>query len=219
MTTNKTLVMVNSNPITKKDILSAIDQEIITLHDSGNVQRVMSVLNGLSDIEAVSGHARAKLLYATSEWYKQEEPDKSFIDDVTSFTSMNKTVVDRYITVQKFIENHDIPKEIQDRPMRDLIPIAKTLAQGYDISKEQWRKIKNTTNDGELRDVLRQVKGKAERKSAKVLKLDRDGSLYLYVKGQPKKFIGYLNVDDAENDTAIAEEIEKIKIKCGIIEE
>lgn len=216
---NKALLHIDDHSISKKDILSAIDQEIITLHDTGNINRVMSVLNGLSEVESVSGHAKAKLLWASNEWFKQNEPDKDFADHVADTTTLNRTVVDRYITVQRFIEDMTIPKEITERPMRDLIPIAKTLAQGYDISKEQWRKIKLAANDGELRDVLRKIKGKSERKSAKVLKLERDGSINLYIKGKPKKFIGFLNVKDAETDNDVAEMIERIKNGAGMVEE
>ena len=215
----KSIISVHGQPLARKDFMAAIDQEIIHLHDTGDISRVMTVLNGLSDVEAVSGHAKARLLWASSEWYKLNVVGENFSDHVASTTNLNKTVVDRYITVQKFVEDLTIPKEIHERPMRELVPIAMTLKQGYDISKEQWRKIKNTTNDGELREVLRNVKGKAERKSARVLKMDRDGSLYLYIRGQAKKFIGYFNLEGAATDPIIAEEIEKIKIGRGIIEE
>lgn len=217
--TTKSLITINEHPISKKDFMDAVEQEIIYLHDTGDLTHVMRVLNGLDDVEGLTGHMKARLLWASSEWFKVNEPDKNFSDHVESFTELKKVTVDRYITVQRFIEDLTIPKEIAEMPMRNLVPIAKTLAQGYDISKEQWRKIKLVANDGELRDVLRQIKGKAERKSAKVLRLERDGSLYLFIKGKPKKFIGFLNIKEADSDVDIAEAIDKIKISAGVIEE
>lgn len=212
----KSIAVIDGQVLSKKNFMDAVDHEIIRLHDTGDIAQVMNVLNGLSAIEDVSGHAKAKLLWASSEWYTQNIPNENFSDHVESTTTLKKVTVDRYITVWRYVEDLTIPKEIAERPMRDLVPIAKTLSQGYEISKEQWRKIKLTTNDGELRDVLRKIKGKAERKSAKVLKLGRDGSLYLWIKGE-RKFIGFLEVTSEDKD--VLETIEKIKISVGIVEE
>lgn len=213
---NKSIAVIDGQVLSKKNFMDAVDQEIIHLHDTGDIAQVINVLNGLSAIEDVSGHAKAKLLFASSEWYKQHVPDESFSDHVESTTTLKKVTVNRYITVWRYVDDLTIPKEIAERPMRDLVPIAMTLSQGYDISKEQWRKIKLVTNDGELRDVLRKIKGKAERKSAKVLKLSRDGSLYLW-KNNERKFVGFLEVTSEDKD--VLETIEKIKISNGIVEE
>jgi hypothetical protein len=215
----KSIAVIDGQVLSRKNFLDAIDQEIIHLHDTGDINQVMNVLNGLGAIEDVSGHAKAKLLYASSEWYKQNVPSENFADHVTSTTNIkSKTTVDRYITVWQYVEELVIPKQIAERPMRELVPIAKTLSQGYEISKEQWRKIDLCSNDGELRDILRTIKGKAERKNARVIKMSRDGSLYGW-KGNKKYFIGYLNVKDAQDDIVLAEFIEKIKISAGVIEE
>jgi hypothetical protein len=216
---SKSLLNLNGQSIAKKDFLSAIDNEIIHLHDTGDINHVMGLLNNLDELDSVAGHAKAKLLFASHEWYKVNVPGENFGDHVESTTSTKKVTVDRYITAWKYVENSIIPKEIAERPMRDLVPIAKTLSQGYDISKEQWRKIGLSTNDGELREVLRKIKGKAERKSAKVIRLARDGSLHLYKKGQAKKFLGFFDLKASEEDKEIAEEIEKF-IQCrGVVRE
>jgi hypothetical protein len=215
----KSIAVLDGQVLSRKNFMDAIDQEIIHLHDTGDINQVMSVLNGLSSIEDVSGHAKAKLLWASSEWYKQNVPDENFADHVTSTTTIrSKRTVDRYVTTWKYIDDLSIPKQIAERPMRELVPIAMTLKQGYDISKDQWRKIDLCANDGELRDVLRKIKGKSERKSARVIKLQRDGSLYGY-KDKKKYFIGFLNVKEAQDDIVLAEFIEKIKIGAGMVEE
>lgn len=214
----KSLITINEQPISKKDFMSAIDNEIVYLNDSGNINHVMSVLSGLEGVEGITGHAKAKLLFGAQEWYKQNRPEDVFSDHVEAHTGIKKITVDRYITVWRYVEDLTIPKQIAERPMRELIPISKTISQGYEISKEQWRKIGNTSNDGELREILRQIKGKSEKKNARVIKLARDGSLYGW-KNNERYFLGYLNVKDAKDDLVIAEFIEKIKISVGIIEE
>jgi len=220
--TNKSIISLHGQPLSKKDFMSAIDVEIENLHEKGDINRVMVVLNGLDDVEGITGHAKAKLLYGAHEWYEKNVPNENFADHVESTTSLKKVTVDRYVLTWKYVEDCVIPKEVAERPMRDLVPIAKTVqwAKMHDkeLSKSEWRKIQLSSNDGELRDVLRTIKGKAERKSARVIKMARDGSLYGW-KNNKKYFLGYLNVKEAQDDIVLAEFIEKIKISSGIVEE
>ncbi len=54
---NKAIIMIQSQPLGRKDFMDAIDQEIIHLHDTGDINRVMVVLEGLSDVVVVSALA------------------------------------------------------------------------------------------------------------------------------------------------------------------
>jgi hypothetical protein len=216
MKSNKALAVINGNELTTKDFMGSIDNELIHLHDTGDINRATNILSMLDNIDTVSGHAKAKMLWGFSEWWSQNKPDEEFSDHVESTTGTKTVTVKRYISVWKYIEDYTIPKEIAERPMRELVPIAKTIAQGYNIGKEEWRKIKLCSNDRELADVLRKIKGQAPRKSAKVIKLSRDGSLNLWVDNQ-KKFLGFLEIKSEDKDVQAA--IEKIKLSAGIIEE
>jgi len=69
-------------------------------------------------------------------------------------------------------------------------------------AKNRWKKIELCTNDRELGDVLRKIKGQGPRKSAKVIRLERDGSIYLW-KNDVKKFVGFLNIKEAKDDPDI----------------
>jgi hypothetical protein len=215
---NKSLLVINNQPLSQKDFFSAIDDEIVNLHDTGDINHVMKVLNGLDDVEDITGKAKAKLLWASSEWFTLNKPTEDFTDHVISTTRIKKSMVDRYVPTWKYIEDCIIPKEIQVRPMRELVPIAMTLKQGYEISKEQWRKIGLCSNDRELDEVLRKVKGKQPRKNARIIKLGKDGSLWGW-KNNERYFLGYLNVKEAEENEVIAEFIEKIKTSAGVIDE
>jgi hypothetical protein len=153
-----------------------------------------------------------------NEWWAQNKADDDFFDHVESTTGTKKVTTKRYITAWGYVEDYTIPKEVAQRPMRELVPISNALAQGYEIGKAEWRKIALCSNSGELSEILRDIKGKEPRKSARVIKLARDGSLYGY-KDDKKYFIGFLNVKEAEDDKVLAEFIEKIKISAGVIEE
>lgn len=213
---SKSLITVDDKTLTERDFMSSIDAVLDRLNETGDLNAATKVINDLDRLDSVAGHGKAKLLWGTSLWYEKNEPDKDFSDHIASTTTTLKITVDRYVSTWQYIEDGVIPKKIAQRPMRDLVPIAKCLAQGYEIDEKGWTKISLCSNDGELRDVLRKIKGKSERKSARVIKLARDGSLYLWKK-DVRKFLGYLNVEDSDPD--IVQEIEKIKDKIGAIAE
>ena len=215
---NTSLVQFDDgHKLTEQDFMHNIDNELIHLHETGDFNRATHVIFALEKLDTVSGHAKAKFLYGFNEWWKDNRSDENFTDHIKSTTPTKEVTVKRYVQAWKFVENNTIPKQVASRPMRDLVPIALTIAQGYDISKEQWRKLELCANDGEIRDTLRKIKGQEPRKSAKVLKLERDGTISLWVKNE-KKFVGFLNLKDAETDEDIAAAIEKIK-SIGMIEE
>jgi len=210
------IAVIDGQVLSRKNFLDSIDQEIIHLHDTGDINQVMNVLNGLSAIEDVSGHAKAKLLYASSEWFKQNKPDDNFSDHVESTTSLTKSTVDRYVLVWKYVEDLTIPKEIAQQPMRNLIPIAKTLSQGYEISKEQWKKIDLCANDGELRDIIRKIKGKPPRKSGNLIYWEKDGSLNSW-KDNKKEFLGWLDKEQYSSSEQARAAIDKLLDGAGVI--
>lgn len=214
--TKNSLITIDDHSITKTDFYQSIENEIIHLHETGDVNHVMKFLNALDEVEGVTGHAKARLLWASSEWFKGNKPDEDFYDHVESTTSTRAITAKRYVMVQAYIEDYSIPKDVAERPMRDLVPIASTLKQGYAIDGRGWEKIRLSATDGELRDVLRKIKGKEERKSAKILRLERDGTINLYIKGKEKKFIGYLNIKDTDED--IVNAVEKIKVSSSMVE-
>lgn len=215
--TKNSLITIDDHSITKNDFYQSIENEIIHLHETGDVNHVMKFLNALDEVEGVTGHAKARLLWASADWFKGNKPDEDFYDHVESTTSTRAITAKRYVMVQGYIEDYSIPKDVAERPLRDLVPIASTLKQGYEIDAKGWAKIRLSATDGELRDVLRKIKGKEERKSAKVLRLERDGTINLYIKGKEKKFIGYLNIKDTDED--IMNAIEKIKVSVGMVEQ
>ena len=215
---NTSLVQFDDgHKLTEQDFMHNIDNIIVHLYETGDTATATKMLSALEKIDVVSGHAKAKLLYGFNDWWRENKPDENFCDYIESTTPTKGITVKRYVMAWKQVEQNVIPKAVAQRPMRDLVPIAMTIAQGHDISKEQWRKLELCANDGELRDVLRKIKGQEPRKSAKVLKLERDGTISLWVKNE-KKFVGFLNLKDAETDEDIAAAIEKIK-SIGMIEE
>ncbi len=209
MSNETQLALVNGSALTERDMFSAIDGIVEELSQTGNIQKAVSVLNILDKIDNVTGHVKAKLLWNMQNWYKVNKPQDDFGDYIESTSSTKRVTVDRYVNVWQQIEDENIPKKIQSRAMRDLVPISNMLSQGFEPSKKRWDEINLCTSSSELGEVIRKVKGKKPRKSARINQMERDGSLYTW-KNNVRKWVGTLDVEGAKEDTDIAEAIEQI---------
>lgn len=212
------LALVDGKALTKTDVMSAMDLVVKDLYQTNDMSKATHVLDVLNKIEETSGHAKAKLLWNMKSWWDEtgqtEKRNDTFEDYVVTRSSTRKVTVSRYVNVWECIENLSIPKEFHEFPMRELVPIASTIAQGYDIEREHWNELKKCTSDAEVRQVLRDVKGKEAKKSARTLFLERDGTLNLW-KNNKKYFIGYLDTKATDEETIKA--IERIVVSSGII--
>lgn len=189
------IALVNGAALTERDMFSAVDGVVAELNQTGNIQKATQVVSILDRIDNVTGHAKAKLLHGMSAWYKTNKPQDDFGDYIESTTSTKRVTVERYVNVWEQIEQERIPKNIQERPMRDLVPIANMLAQGFEPSKAEWGKINLAANPSELSEVIRAVKGKKPRKSGMTIQLERDGSLYAF-KDNKRVYVGYLDLTE-----------------------
>lgn len=210
-----TLALVDGKVFTSKDMMSAIDNVLIQLNDTGNIQKAVKVLNDLDRIDNVTGHAKAYLLYGMNIWWSANKSG-DFGDQIESCSSTKKITVERYVNVWQQIEDENIPKKIQSRPMRDLVPIGNMLAQGYEPTKEQWNEIHLASNSSEILDVIRQVKGKKPRKSGLKIYLEKEGSLNVW-KDNKKTYVGFLDIEEARSNPDVAKAIERIVSSAQII--
>lgn len=210
-----TLALVDGKVFSNKDMLEAIENTLIQLNDTGNFNQAVKVLNTLDKIDNVTGKAKAYLLWGMSEWSKINKPHENFFDTIESNSNTKSITAQRYVNVWQQIQDENIPKKVQARPMRDLIPVANMLAQGYEPTKKQWDEIELASNSSEILDVIREVKGKKPRKSGLKIYLERDGSLNLW-KNNQKKYVGFLDVKEA-SDPDIAKAIERIVSGAQII--
>lgn len=209
------IALVNGAALTERDMFSAIDGVVEELNQTGNIQKATQVVSTLEHISKVTGHVKAKLLHGMDFWYRNNKPDDDFADYIISTTIIkNRKTVLEYVNVWEQIEQERIPKNIQERPMRDLVPIANMLAQGFEPSKAEWGKINLAANSSELSEVIRAVKGEKPRKSGMTIQLERDGSLYAF-KDNKRVYVGYLDL--TEQDDLLLKAIERILDGAQII--
>jgi len=203
----------------EKDVFSAVDEVIVDLRQTNNIRKATQILAGLESIEKVSGKAKAKLLFGSAVWWEETGQETktgdTFLDYIEAETETSKTTATRYIRVWGYIEDLSIPKEVAVRPMRDLVPVANALAQGYEIEKDDWKKLQRAANNSEVLSVLRDIKGKPARKSGLNITLDRKGTLTAWKESKPHP-VGFLMIDSDDEVTQKA--IQRI-IDCAGIQE
>ena len=202
-------MVINGQGLSEKDVFSAIDNVLIQLNDDSDFGKATDVLNKLDKLNNITGKAKAYLLWGMNLWHSKNRQD-DFTDHILSTTTIrNRKTVLEYMNVWEQIEQENIPKHIQERPMRELVPISNMLAQGFSPSKQEWNKINLCSNLSELGEVISKIKGKKRRKNARTIVMERDGSLNLW-KDNQKKYLGYLDVKESESDKDVAEAIEYI---------
>ena len=202
MTKDVQLAVVDGSALTEKDVMTSIDKVISDLYQSGDLTKATRVVGVMDKINDVSGKAKAKLLWGIANWYKEtgqaEKRNDTFEDYMETETGNRSVTVKRYVNVWEQIENCVIPVEVQKRPIRDLIPVANALSQGFDFSKDAWKKIAQAANSSEVAEIVRTVKNKSPRKSGIQITIGRDGAITAW-KDKQGYAVGYLFVED-ENE-------------------
>lgn len=216
MTKSSQLAIVNGDSLTEQDVLSAVDMVVEDLNKTGDINKATDVLNTLNRLEDVSGKALARLLYGMYKWWLANNDKKSFQDFIESRTSLKPVTVDRYITVEDCILSGEIPEDITVRPLRELVPIAKTLSHGHTIDHKQWERIAKAVNSSEIGDILRGIKNRPPRKSSLQIKMDRDGSLYAW-KDNKRVFIGWFDMEAYGTNETAHKAIDRMIDNSGVI--
>lgn len=210
-------VFISGKAISEDDALEAVDLALANLHDTSDIETIDIAEDTLLGLQRISGKSLAKLLAGKKSWWtetKQDEKRKcSFEDYEASRHGLKSTVIDRYIVVWERMEL--FPEQFRLRPIRDLIPVAKALEQGYDITPQLWKSLIKATSNAEIVTLIREkVKKKSARKSSRQMKMERDGSIKVWI-GTQGKFVGYLDIKSDDED--VQKSIARILGNSGIV--
>ena len=100
--------------------------------------------------------------------------------------------------------------------MKDLNALGAARSQGYEI--EDWDKLANASNNNEFLKVIREdVKQAPARKNSLMIFLEENGDLVGWY-GDTRFSIGYLNIQDVEDEPMLMKAINRIVNSSGIID-
>ena len=195
-------------------VLNGLDQSL-PVDDNWMLQKVDEIINeslrqkdpyialdfgkNLIQISQLSGIGLAKLFHGLREnWYIYEIGD-DFDDVAYDHVGRSKATVDRYVRVWEMYEQNLIPEDLSDeirqKNIKDQIPIASLLSQGYEPDEDEWQELADAPDHASVSAKVREIKGKEPRKSALLIFISSDGNLSAQQEGHVE-FVGYLNIDD-----------------------
>lgn len=210
---------VNGTTMQESDFLQAVDNVIIKVHDTNDLGIADQVVDTLMNLQHLSGRSLAKLFWSMNEFWKvkhqEEKTGDTFQDHMMARHEIKEIHLARYMRVWEFTQNNQMPKEIQKRPMKDQIAIANMLSQGFDPSKEQWKKLERAGGNADVLRIIRKIKKKPAKKGSLELKLERNGTINAWRDGK-KAFIGFLNVKEEADDLIISDAISRIVGNSGM---
>jgi hypothetical protein len=210
-----TKLFINNTVITEQDALDTIESVINRLHKTKDLNTVDIAIDTLIGLQHISGKALAKLLWGTRQWWNKTKQEDVFEDYLQSRHGLRPITIQRYTLVWEKMQSDLIPAKVQTRVIRDLIPIAIALDNGYEFSKNTWRKLEFANNNAEVLTILREdVRKKPPRKSSMRIYMERDGTLNVW-KDNKMSYVGYLDINNEDENTK--KSISRILTNAGII--
>lgn len=204
---------VDLSKLTRESVLRGVDDVIVSLYQTGDIAHAVAVLNAFEKFMDVSGIARAKMLWGCQLWFTGTEQKGDFYEKFGIAEKHQRTYADRLIRLWDCIDKDMVPKAIQKRQVRDLLPITEALSQGYDLSKATWLKLEQALDTNEINEILREVKGKPPRKGSLSLVVNDKGTITVWHEGNGY-FVGSLNLADKED--AVVKAVNRIIERSGI---
>lgn len=175
-------------------------------------------LKRLIKISKTTGLGLAKGLYLLQKHWDEFDIDEPFDDIAFIELGVHKHTVDRYVDVWAMYAQAAVPQEleeqIQQQNIKAQIPIAKAIAQGYEIEEKDWVRLANAVDYSEVATIVRDIKGKEPRKGSIQIFINSDGNIQVLSDGS-WYFIGFLNVSDTNEPVMKA--IERIISNGGIL--
>ena len=224
MTQTDDLVLVTSfdqSIDTDLSILDRIDKILAEAVEKKDAYIALNACKELVQVSKISGLGLAKMLYSIFTKWDEFGINDKFEDVVYEYVGLHKYTVHKYVRVWAMHEEKRIPaqfeQDILQRNIKDQIPIANALVQGYKIDDDNWEKLSNASDFNEVARIVREdIKGKEPSVDALRLYIDIVGAIYAY-KGGQKRLVGALNIRD--EDEIVKQAIQRIINNCGIMED
>lgn len=200
------------------DKIETIINESLSKHD---VHIALNSCKTLKSIIKTSGIGLAKLLYLIYYHWDDFGMEDAFEDVVFEYVGLHRHTVERYVRVWGMYAEDKVPKQfvqkIMHRNIKDQIPIANALVQGYSITPETWEDLAEAPDYNTVSQIiLTDVKQAEPRKSSMKIFLDNQGTIWVKKGRESRKFVGSLDTHSDEEIVKMA--IQRIIKGSGMLE-
>jgi hypothetical protein len=195
-------------------VAHAIDEAI----SEGDLDKATDITRKMIKVAKVANKELSHILYnLNASWnvFKTTEP---FLEWAHREVGFHKHTIERYIRVESLLISDriepDIKKELSDRNLTELFPIANMIEQGYEPTRDQWEDILSQPDASSIRQSVREIKEELPRATALILYLEETGTIWA-IKDNVRKFVGSLELTD-ENEI-VKHAIERITRNAGML--
>lgn len=202
-------VFLDGTSVTEQELEASCQKILTNLEDTGEEEEISNAVKNLVGIEAFAGKAKMKLIFGWSQWRKTKYPEENFVDWYVSKFGAEKLTVQKNLMVGELLMSEAVPEEVKTLPGKSLVHVARAVNGGYEIDDETWDELESAGNEGEVRDIIRKVKNKPQRKGSMNIYLEPDGSLTVW-KDDQKANVGWLNLLDSESNPLVKSAISRI---------
>lgn len=187
-------------PATPDAVLQRVEEIIEQSIIEKDALIALDACSKLKKAAKLAGLGLAKAFYLIkTNWDKYERED-DFDEIAVSETGFHAHTVERYIKVWNMLVNV-APKEhvleLQQRNIKDLIPIANAVSEGYEIEKDEWIGLVHAPDYNTVSRQIRDITGKPPRKYGLQIMMDKDGQLTA-LQDNRIEVIGWLDMDSEE---------------------
>jgi hypothetical protein len=215
---------LNGDP---SEFLQLVDDKINQAIAERDLAKVVQVCKQLILAQQFTGLALAKVFYKLKQHWDELAPEDDdepggkadFIQVMFEATGKHRHTIERYLAIWDMFERKVIPDELADslksRNVKELVPIANAVAQGYDVKDEQWEAIAQAPDlSTVLRIVREDIKGAPPRQGTVLVLLDDDGNIVAYSDGD-RYPVGWLDIN-SEN-VVVQKAISRIVQNAGVM--
>lgn len=179
-------------------VMQQIDQEFDTILATKDIHAALDKVTEYVGMVRMSGVALTKWLYRLHQHWADFGISDNFYDTVSERIGYTKVTLDRYIAIWDMYENKTVPAALEDKimskPLRQQVPIAIAVAQGYEMQENTWEEIADAPDAVALGKKLREIKGQNPRSSGLFITLKREGDIF--VTSDKKQFyVGHLEIN------------------------
>jgi len=204
-----------SLPVNGDFVLEQVELSIQRGIKQKNALIPLNVCKQLIEVTQLAGLGLAKTFYLLEKNWDKFETDGEFDEIAYEYLGKHSHTVERYVKVWRMFDENIAPKKLQQKSIGELIPIGNAIAQGYEISDDQWEELSEAPDPRTVRKIIREdVKHQDPRKSALQLFLTEEGSITV-IKAGEIDFAGSLNIQS--ESPIVQQAIERIIKNSGML--
>lgn len=195
-----------------------VDQRIDEAIEQADLDKATTLVRSLIKIAKISGRELTKVLFKFKQNWSIFQTEETFEDWADRETGLHHHTIERYIRVESLLTKPDISdevrKELADRNLAELFPIANMVNQGYEPTEDQWQDLLIQPDETSIRSKVNEIKGAEPRSTSLSLRVDSHGTIWA-TKNGVQKFVGSLEVDDESE--IVKQAIERIVKNTGML--